>query len=331
MNLSSHIFQRVMRLPVPLTRDLAVEHDLRAPMRDGVVLLADRWVPRSGGDGLPTALIRTPYGRAGMIAAQAARPLAERGFQVLIQSTRGTFGSGGDFDPMRREREDGLDTLEWVIKQPWFAGSIVLVGSSYLGYVQWAVADQLPPEVKAMIPAVSNSACTLEFYRADGFSLEVTFGWGVQGAERERRGAMLHQLLVNRRQRRAMYTMPLGQADVAAIGRSVDYFQNVLAHDAGSPFWAALDNSRRVAEISVPVSSVGGWYDIFLPDQLRDYQALQAAGRTARLTVGPWSHLSLSVGSVATAEALSFVGSGWPSAKGRAASTTPSWRRGRTC
>ncbi len=108
---------------------------------------------------MPTALIRTPYGRAGMIAAQAARPLAERGFQVLIQSTRGTFGSGGDFDPMRREREDGLDSLEWVIKQPWFAGSIVLVGSSYLGYAQWAVAGQLPPEVKAMIPAVSNSAC----------------------------------------------------------------------------------------------------------------------------------------------------------------------------
>ncbi len=64
-----------------------------------------------------------------------ARPLAERGFQVLLQSTRGGFGSGGTFDPLRQERADGLATLDWLVKQPWFGGSIVLVGMSYMGYV----------------------------------------------------------------------------------------------------------------------------------------------------------------------------------------------------
>ena len=48
-----------------------------------------------------------------------------------------------------------------------------------------------------------------------------------------------------------------------------------------------------MAETTAPVSSVGGWYDIFLPGQLRDFTVLQAAGRTARLTVGPWTHLSM--------------------------------------
>ena len=43
----------------------------------------------------------------------------------------------------------------------------------------------------------------------------------------------------------------------------------------------------------MPVSSIAGWYDIFLPGQLRDFRALQEAGRPARLTVGPWTHLSL--------------------------------------
>jgi putative CocE/NonD family hydrolase len=148
----------MLRLPPPVTRDLAVERDLRVPMRDGTVLLADRWTPKTGAGGLPTALLRTPYGRRGSTSAAMVRPLAERGFQVLFQSTRGTFGSGGTFDPMRFEREDGLDTLEWVVKQPWFGGSIVLYGPSYLGYVQWAMADRLPPEVKAMIPKVTESA-----------------------------------------------------------------------------------------------------------------------------------------------------------------------------
>ncbi|MEU2284527.1 CocE/NonD family hydrolase [Streptomyces sp. NPDC013178] len=181
MNLSSHLVQRMLRLPPPVTRDLTVERDLRVPMRDGAVLLADRWAPKSGG-GLPTALIRIPYGRAGLVGGQMARPLAERGFQVLVQSTRGTFGSDGPFDPLRREREDGLDTIDWVIKQPWFGESMVLYGLSYLGFVQWAVADAVPPQVKAMIPIVSESALTLEFLRADGFSLETPFGWAVQVA-----------------------------------------------------------------------------------------------------------------------------------------------------
>ena len=45
MNLSSHLMQRVLRLDPPLTRDLIVERDLRVPMPDGAVLLADRYLP----------------------------------------------------------------------------------------------------------------------------------------------------------------------------------------------------------------------------------------------------------------------------------------------
>src|SRR5437016_4398680 len=82
----------MLGLPPPATRDLVIERDLRMPMADGAVLLADRWAPRAGGEALPTALLRTPYGRRGPFGVGMARPLAERGFQVLIQSTRGTFG-----------------------------------------------------------------------------------------------------------------------------------------------------------------------------------------------------------------------------------------------
>jgi hypothetical protein len=162
-------------------------------MPDGTELLADRWAPRAGdatsSTTLPTALYRSPYGRRGMFGVIMGRLMAERGFQVLIQSTRGTFGSGGTFDPMRQDREDGLATLDWVGKQPWFGGSIVLIGGSYLGYVQWAVADRLPPQVKAMVPQVTESALTLEFLRKDGLSLETPFSWGVMTAGQERRGA----------------------------------------------------------------------------------------------------------------------------------------------
>jgi putative CocE/NonD family hydrolase len=304
VNLGSHLVQRFFKLDPPLTRDVVVERDLRIPMPDGVELLADRWTPRSGGEGLPVALVRNPYGRRGVFGLGFARPLAERGYQVLMQSTRGTFGSGGHFDPMRQEREDGLATLDWLVKQPWFPGSIVMVGASYQGYVQWAVADRLPPEVKAMIPHVTESALTLEFLRKDGLSLETPFGWGVQVDDQENRFAMLRGLLNGRKKSRALFTLPLRDADIAATGHHIDYIQDIIAHDADSPRWAGFDHSERVSQVTVPVSSVGGWYDIFLPGQLRDFRILQGAGRSPRLTVGPWTHMNFD--GTAIREAVEF-------------------------
>ncbi|KDN18079.1 CocE/NonD family hydrolase [Amycolatopsis rifamycinica] len=286
----SRLVERLLKLPAPATRRLAVQRDLRVPMPDGAELLADRWAPRANGDGLPVALVRTPYGRRGAFGAILARPLAERGFQVLIQSTRGGFGSGGVFDPLRQEREDGLATLDWVVDQPWSGDAIVLVGPSYLGYVQWAAADRLPPQVKAMLPQVTESGLTLEFLREDGLSLETPFGWGVQVAVQERRFALLRQRGQAKKVVRALNTLPLAQADVVAIGHRSDYIQDVLAHPGHHPRWAEADHRHRVADVTVPVSSVAGWYDIFLPGQLRDFRTLQDARRRPRLTVGPWTH-----------------------------------------
>ena len=305
-HLHSYLIERLQKLGPPLTRDIVTERDLPAAMPDGVVLLADRYAPRDGGDGLPVALMRCPYGRRGLISGMV-RPLAERGYQVVIQSCRGTFGSGGTFDPMRHERADGLATLDWLVRQPWFGDSIVLYGPSYLGYVQWAVADTLPPQVKAMIPVVTESALTLEFLREDGLSLETPFGWGIMTDSQEKPGAMLRQLAAGRRNARALRALPLRDADVMAAGHRVGYVQRILAHDARDPYWAPLDHRGTVAGVTVPVSSVGGWYDIFLPGQLRDFQVLQGLDRpggATRLTVGPWHHLNGSGGG--TEEALSF-------------------------
>ena len=115
---------------------------------------------------------------------------------------------------------------------------------------------------------------------------------------------MLRQAVQAGKTRRAMNSLPLGQADVVAIGHSSKYIQDVLAHDADDPYWADVDHRHRVAEVTVPVSSIGGWYDIFLPGQVRDFQILQDAGRPARLTIGPWTHAEFTNAGVR--EALEF-------------------------
>lgn len=99
MRAVSHLITRQLRLPPVTTPKVRVERDLAVPMRDGVVLKADRYAP-AGDQRAPLVLCRSPYGRGGLVgAALLGWPLAERGFQVLVVSTRGTAGSGGTLDP----------------------------------------------------------------------------------------------------------------------------------------------------------------------------------------------------------------------------------------
>jgi putative CocE/NonD family hydrolase len=79
---------------------------------------------------------------------------------------------------------------------------------------------------------------------------------------------------------------------VAAIGQASPPFQDWLEHSTpGDPWWDPVDFGRRLDKVP-PASLVGGWYDLFLPAQVADYEALRRAGRTARLTIGPWTHAS---------------------------------------
>ncbi len=109
MTVLSRLAGPFLRLSPPQYRDISVERDLAAKMADGVVLLADRWFPTRPSGQVPTLLIRTPYGRR--VMGPLGRLFAERGYQTVIQSCRGTFGSGGAWEPVRHEQSDGHATL----------------------------------------------------------------------------------------------------------------------------------------------------------------------------------------------------------------------------
>jgi uncharacterized protein len=281
--------RRLLKLPPVTTREVTVTKDIRMTSFDGVTLLLDHWAPAGGG---PTVLMRCPYGRSGLLG-QIARMYTQRGFHVVLVSTRGTFGSGGgEFRAMRHERADGQATLKWLSAQPWFDGGVILCGPSYLGYTQWVMAAEAPVEVKAMIPHVTSSRLALTFLRPGRIELETLLHWTVLTARQEEKHIFLKNMLGLGRQRTesAMYTLPLENGDRAALAREWPFFQDCVHHDQDDPYWAEQDFSGTVGDVTVPVSSIAGWYDIFLADQLRDYKALVAAGREPRLTIGPWYH-----------------------------------------
>ena len=88
----------------------------------------------------------------------------------------------------------------------------------------------------------------------------------------------------------ASEVLPLGKCDSAAIGEPMAFYQEWLEHSTpGDPWWDEVDFGRRLENVP-PASFIGGWYDLFLRAQVDDYEALRRAGRSARLTIGPWTH-----------------------------------------
>lgn len=291
MSLASAILARRMRLPRAQTRDVVCEPDLRVAMDDGAVLLADRWVARAARDrAQPTVLVRSPYGRTRALGLLFGRLLAERGLQVVIQSVRGTFGSDGSFSPFD-ERADGLATLAWVREQPWHDGRIGMIGPSYLGLVQWAVARDAGEDLAALAIQVSASQFHGQTYAGGSLSLETAASWLVLVGAQERRLAPLAMARALRGLPRVLADMPVGDLDVRATGGEVAWFREALASaERTDDYWVARDFAAGVGDVIAPVQLVGGWYDIFLPWMLEDFTALRQAGRAPQLVVGPWTH-----------------------------------------
>jgi putative CocE/NonD family hydrolase len=299
------------RLGLPaVLHEVRVERDIAIPADDGIKLMTDHYAPISKGlsqnQKSPTILIRTPYGRGFEIPFPGAwmwifvaQRFAERGYHVVIQTTRGRFDSGGEFQPRQNERRDGLATLEWLKRQIWFNGQVATWGPSYLGFVQWAIADSAL--IKAMMPIVTSSRAYEITYPDGVFDLDRALKWVYNltlsgGSKREPFWKTRSKFSKEQRQKNlapALMHLPIKEADQVGIGQPIPFYREWLEHSQpDSGYWNHQDDSKRVAEVTAPVHLVSGWYDFMLRELLTDYQTLAAAGHKPYLTLGPWFHVS---------------------------------------
>ena len=313
--LRRRIFAYLLKLP-PARNRVQVERGLRVPMADGVSLMTDHYQPTTPGS-YPTVLIRTPYGRGreasitGRVMMFFCQRFAERGYHVVIQNVRGRYDSEGDFYPFVDEARDGHATLEWIARQRWFNGAVATWGPSYVGYVQWAVATS--PHVKAMLPMVTTSQFHDLTYPDGVFNLDTSLRWmylietlGAPGTRatyatvRKTAPAMATKILPS-----AFAKLPMIEADVAAVGKRVDYFRDWISHpDKADAYWQRTDQSHTLADVTAPVHFMSGWYDIMLTETLADYARLRVAGKTPYLTIGGWHHLEPAYNFIGVREGL---------------------------
>lgn len=290
IKLAGPVLERLLGLAPPRSPEIDYDPDQFVTMPDGVKLSTDTYRPAGVRSG-PAVLIRTPYGKKGVLSLAYGVLLARRGLSVVVQDVRGAYGSEGVFEPFHHEKADGLATLDWLRAQPWCNGEVGTAGASYLGHTQWSIGPYADPPLAAMALAITTSSFGPSFYPGRSMSLySVVFWASLIGTQNDglSPAGRLRQL---RRVRRAMTTLPVADADETAVGRHLTFLAEVAEHaEPEDPFWDGMANDQALEQLPTPVSMVTGWSDLFADRQLRDFTRLQDAGVPARLTVGPWFH-----------------------------------------
>jgi len=163
----------------PFVYRQAVRRSVYVPMRDGVLLAVDYYLPASHGRAVrgrfPVVLEYTRYGRSrplpgGGVKHRHYSPVDSRGvMQIADDPIRSELllaygyalvvvdmrGSGASFGPSHAEGDDiegkdGFDIVGWIAKQSWSDGNVGMLGSSYLAEVQPRVAAERPRALRAL-------------------------------------------------------------------------------------------------------------------------------------------------------------------------------------
>jgi uncharacterized protein len=289
-----------LRLPAPTTSYTV--SSVKVPMRDGVELVADVYEPI--GEIVGTLLARGPYGRAFPFSMMFADLHAARGYRVVLQSVRGTFGSGGDFSPMEHEAADGADTVAWMRRQPWFTGRFGTIGISYLGFTQFALLQDPPPELVTSVIVAGPHDMSLSAWGTGSFTVNDFLGWSNLVAHQEDPGRLragIRQLRAQKSVVRAAGEAPLAASGRALLGEAAPWWESWLTPPAeDNPFWGPLTVDSALDRVQVPLLLLSGWQDLFLPQTLHQFRHLRQRGVDVALTMGPWTHTQLLVTGLAT-------------------------------
>ncbi|MGQ9486571.1 MAG: CocE/NonD family hydrolase [Armatimonadota bacterium] len=231
------------------------------PMRDGVRLATDIYFPEGDGP-FPVILLRSPYDRK--LGEGIAQDAARRGYVMVIQNTRGRFGSEGENLPFETDGwgrlRDGEDTVEWIARQPWCNGKIGTWGGSALGITQYLLAGTGTKKVVAQHITVGAPSLY------DG----VVYWGGVF------RKAMIEDWL-----RISQF--------------SPDALKIWTSHPTYDSYWRERDMTSRYRYANAPAIHIGGWYDIFAQATIDAFVGFQTKGGVAargkqKLVMGPWTH-----------------------------------------
>jgi uncharacterized protein len=292
-----------------------VLRDVMVPMRDGVRLATDVFLPLGDGP-WPVLLERTPYDKTAARAneftvdhpevfgrEELAGFFLDAGFAVVFQDCRGRYKSEGRFTKYRGEAEDGYDTLAWIADRDWCDGRIGTMGMSYSAHTQMSAAAFDPPGLKAMLLDCGGFSNAYQGGIRYGGALELKQAtWAFRHALRSREAE------ADRQRKAALEAISLpewfekmpwsrGNSPLAALPGYEDYLFEQWENTHFDTYWKipALYAAGYYADMPViPSLHMSGWYDPYARTAVENFSGLQALGHPVSLILGPWTHGSRS-------------------------------------
>lgn len=288
-------------------RRFDIDDDVLIPASDGVVLSAHVARRRSASAPLPAAMLFTIYTDPPRNRNRAAMAAA-RGYVGVVVDARGKRLGTGAVAPYEREGEDGNAAIDWISRQPWNDGQVVMYGGSYNGFAAWAAARHAHPALKAIAPYVA-AIPGLGLPMENNVFLSANYAWPFYVANNR----LLDDATYDQRSRWDALTAnwyrsgrPYRQID-QVDGTPNPWLQRWLAHPDYDRYWQAMvPYGEDFTRITIPVLSITGYYDdgqISALEYFRQhYRHLPDANH--RLLIGPYDHF----GSQAAVKAMELRG-----------------------
>jgi putative CocE/NonD family hydrolase len=269
-------------------------YDVKIPMRDGVRLSADLFLPAGEGP-FPAMFNMTPYGtvEGSEPLMTTAESFVRRGYAYIAVDVRGRYDSEGQwYAHPAAERHDGIDAIDWIARQSWSDGKVATIGHSYSGWNQWPIAQECNPHHVAMASSGSPTNLFQDWPNLDGvlslqpiatWALGMMYGRGGDGDVPEPKMTL----------KEALWHLPLSELDTLMADRKLPFWQDWLEHDSLDDFWQPLQMHGNYSRIQIPTFNVSGWYDARLKGQINAYlEVMKTTKDRAQhfLLIGPWLH-----------------------------------------
>lgn len=271
-----------------------VVYDVKVPMRDGIRLSSDIFLPEEDGK-YPAIFNMTPYGTVphAEVMEQVAERLVRRGYAYVAVDVRGRYDSEGEWYANSADQgQDGSDVISWITGQQWSDGKVATIGHSYSGWNQWLIAKEQNPHHVAMASSGSPTDLFVDWPNLDGvLSLQPVATWAL--GMMYGRGGSADNAKPQMSWAEAMRHLPLSELDTAMAGRSLPFWQNWLHHDSLDDFWIPLRMKGQYGKIGIPTFNISGWYDARLKGQVAAYLGIIETTRNRAdhfLLIGPWLH-----------------------------------------
>ncbi len=290
------------------------------PMRDGVRLHTEIYIPRRAGGPWPILLTRTPYGLHD--DAQGFTPLLNLyrammpdGYIFVFQDIRGRYRSQGKFIMNRPPRPcfrahrctaadmvpgqvdeatDTYDTIAWLLRHVSDNnGRVGMAGISYGGWLTTMAMLDPHPALKA----VSEQASPEDQFLGDDFHHNGAFrlSYGFEYAAMMETGKTNFHFHFNRYDTYEWYLRlgPLANVNRKIFHGRLPTWNHFVNHPNYDTFWKKMAFAPYLTRVTVPMLNVAGWYDqedFYGPQTI--YKLLERHDQHGRnyFVAGPWNH-----------------------------------------